>query len=35
MEKQLSDGRIADVQPLIFGRARINVGNGETYDDNW
>lgn len=39
MRKVLADGRIATVDPLTFGRARINVcqpeDEGVFYEDNW
>lgn len=36
MRKQFPDGRIAEVVPLTFGRARITVGDGRTdVDDSW
>lgn len=34
--KTLPDGRVVDIIPLTFGRARINIGDGRyTYDDGW
>lgn len=34
-KKILSDGRIVEVMPLTFGRARIIVGDGVTIDAAW
>lgn len=36
-EKQLPDGRVLTVDPLTFGRARLNISSdpGYTYDDGW
>lgn len=34
--KKLPDGRVVDIQPLTFGRARINIGDGVfSYDEGW
>jgi hypothetical protein len=37
MPKVLPDGRLADVEPLLFGRARLVVGPpaSEYVDDAW
>lgn len=39
MRKTLADGRIAEIIPLTFGRARIIVAQPEwagfCYDDGW
>jgi hypothetical protein len=36
-EKPLPDGRMAQVYPLTFGRARLGVGQPDQqwYDDEW
>lgn len=35
-EKTLPDGQVVSVDPLTFGRARINIGDGHTfYEDGW
>lgn len=35
--RHLPDGRLIDVNPLTFGRARICIGPGDrpVYDDAW
>jgi len=33
--RDLSGGRYVAVIPLTFGRARLIVGKGMTYDDGW
>ena len=33
--KTLTDGRIAYVMPLVFGRARINVGDMHFVEDGY
>jgi hypothetical protein len=35
--KALPDGRVAEIAPLLFGRARILVGEPDSrfYDDAW
>jgi hypothetical protein len=36
VRKQLSDGRVVEVIPLTFFRARIVIGDGVfSYDDGW
>ena len=34
-DRTLPDGRILTVEPLTYGRGRIGIGNGYTYDDVW
>jgi hypothetical protein len=34
MKKTLPDGRIAEIMPLTYGRARIIVGDGRYFVDN-
>lgn len=36
-KKSFSDGRVAEVIPLVFGRARLSVGKAGAmgYDDVW
>lgn len=35
-EKALDDGRVVSVDPLTFGRARLNIGDGFSfYEDGW
>jgi len=34
--KTLPNGRVISVDPLTFGRARINIGDGFSfYEDGW
>ena len=36
MERQLPDGRIITVFPIMYGRARLGIGTGHTvFDDLW
>jgi hypothetical protein len=35
LEKVLPDGRLAEIQSLTLGRARINVGDGYFVDDGY
>ena len=34
MKKKTKDGRIVEIMPLTFGRARIIIGDGHTFVDN-
>jgi hypothetical protein len=35
-KKVMPDGRIAEVMPLTYGRARIIIGDGTTFvEDSW
>jgi hypothetical protein len=36
-QRNLSDGRTIDVEPLLFGRARLHIGRTGSmiYDDSW
>jgi hypothetical protein len=33
--RELPDGRTVSVIPLTYGRARVTIGSGLTYDDQW
>ncbi len=37
MRRELDDGRLIDVVPLTFGRARLHIGPSDSpfYDDGW
>jgi hypothetical protein len=35
MKRTLKDGRIVEIIPLTFGRARIIIGDGYMADDGW